>query len=161
MSHEEIYALPVEALAAKDCTLFLWVVQTQLQQAFAVVRRWGFDLKSIAFAWVKGDESDDLHVPMGCGYWTRAGFEQCWIATRGHPSRLHADVRQVIVEPRREHSRKPDVTCERIERLVAGPYLELFARRERPGWTTWGDEVVPPDGGDGLDIPPFLRRRAS
>jgi hypothetical protein len=57
---------------------------------------------------------------------------------------FYADVRQVIIEPRREHSRKPDCVHERIERLVAGPYLELFARRERNGWTTWGNEVAPP-----------------
>jgi N6-adenosine-specific RNA methylase IME4 len=142
MALEDIHALPVESLAAKDCVLFLWVVQTRLPEAFELVRRWGFDLKSVAFSWFKGEESnDDLHVPMGCGYWTRAGFEQCWIARRGNPRRLHADVRQVIVEKRREHSRKPDETHERIERLVAGPYLELFARQTRPGWTTWGNEV--------------------
>ena len=49
---------------------------------------------------------------------------------------------QVIIEPRREHSRKPDCTRERIERLKSpGPILELFARSERPGWTAWGDEL--------------------
>ena len=53
-----------------------------------------------------------------------------------------ADVRQVLVEKRRKHSRKPDGIHERIERLVAGPYLELFARQSRPGWTTWGDEAT-------------------
>ncbi len=147
MSHEDIYKLPIESLAAADCALFLCVVQTQLPQAFEALRHWGFDLKSVAFGWFKGepgDDPDDIHVPMGCGYWTRAGFEQVWLATRGKPRRLHADVRQVIVEPRREHSRKPDCIFERIERLAAGPYLELFARRERPGWTTWGDELAPP-----------------
>jgi N6-adenosine-specific RNA methylase IME4 len=53
--------------------------------------------------------------------------------TRGSPKRLNADVRQIVVEKRREHSRKPDGIHERIERLVAGPYLELFARQRRPG----------------------------
>jgi N6-adenosine-specific RNA methylase IME4 len=47
----------------------------------------------------------------------------------------------LIVAPRREHSRKPDEQYERIERLVAGPYLELFARQSRPGWDSWGNEV--------------------
>jgi len=61
---------------------------------------------------------------------------------RGKPKRLNADVRQGIIAPRREHSRKPDGIHERIERLVAGPYLELFARQSRPGWTTWGNEAT-------------------
>jgi N6-adenosine-specific RNA methylase IME4 len=141
MSHEEIYALPIEVLAAKDCALFLWLVQTQLPQAFELVRRWGFEFKSVAFAWVKGEDAEVIEVPMGTGFWTRAGFEQCWIATRGNPRRLYADVRQVIVEKRRDHSRKPDCTHDRIERLVAGPYMELFARRLHSGWTCWGNEI--------------------
>jgi N6-adenosine-specific RNA methylase IME4 len=65
----------------------------------------------------------------------------CLLATRGSPKRLNADVRQGIIEPRREHSRKPDCIHERIERLVAGPYVELFARQRRPGWDCWGNEV--------------------
>jgi N6-adenosine-specific RNA methylase IME4 len=63
------------------------------------------------------------------------------LATRGKPKRLNADVRQGIIAPRREHSRKPDGIHQRIERLVAGPYLELFARQSRPGWTVWGNET--------------------
>ena len=77
---------------------------------------------------------------MGLGYWTRANTEACLLATRGHPKRLRADIRQLIVAPRREHSRKPEAIYERIERLVAGPRLELFARQSRPGWTAWGNE---------------------
>src|SRR4029078_7630195 len=74
-------------------------------------------------------------------YWTPPNSEPCLLATRGKPKRLHADVHQVIIEPRREHSREPDCTRARIERLVAAHYLELFARSERPGWTAWGDEL--------------------
>jgi N6-adenosine-specific RNA methylase IME4 len=148
MPIEEICTLPVEALAAKDCVLFFWVVRTRLWDAMEVIRRWGFGKPtSVAFGWFKGEDEEnpeDIQVPMGTGYWTRAGFEQCWIATRGNPRRLYADVREVIIEPRREHSRKPDCVHDRIERLVAGPYLELFARRERPKWTTWGNEIPPP-----------------
>jgi N6-adenosine-specific RNA methylase IME4 len=144
---EEICALPVEALAAKDCALFFWVVRAHLSEALEVIRRWGFEFKTVAFGWFKGEEQEDIEaieIPIGQGHWTRTGFEQCWLATRGNPRRLHADVREVIIEPRREHSRKPDCVHERIERLVAGPYLELFARRKRAGWTVWGNEVAPP-----------------
>jgi N6-adenosine-specific RNA methylase IME4 len=78
---------------------------------------------------------------MGLGYWTRANTEPCLLATRGKPKRVNADVRQGIIDQPREHSRKPDCVHERIERLVAGPYLELFARQQRPGWTVWGNET--------------------
>lgn len=145
MSHADLYALPVSDLATDDAVLFLWIVQTQIPQASEVVRRWGFELKSIAFAWVKGCGlplfPDDVRTQMGMGKWTRAEFEQCWLATRGSPKRKNADVRQVILDKRREHSRKPDEIYSRIERLVDGPYLELFARNKRPGWTSWGNEV--------------------
>ena len=61
--------------------------------------------------------------------------------TRGKPKRLDMGVRELIMTPRREHSRKPDEQYERIQRLVAGPYLELFARQAWPGWDAWGNEV--------------------
>src|SRR6185436_14547041 len=132
-------------LAGNDCVLFLWIVQTQIPQASKLLTAWGFQFKSVAFIWNKGEGlplfPDDVVLQMGMGKWTRAEFEQCWLATRGSPKRLAADVRQVLTERRREHSRKPDGIHERIERLVAGPYLELFARQRRPGWDVWGNEV--------------------
>ena len=78
---------------------------------------------------------------MGTGDWTRANSEPCLLATRGKPKRINADVRQAIIEPRREHSRKPDCVRGRIERLVEGPYLELFARSRCRGWDAWGNEI--------------------
>lgn len=78
---------------------------------------------------------------MGMGYWTRANPEQCLLAKLGKPQRILRDVRQLTISPRRAHSRKPDATYDRIETLVPWPYLELFARTTRPGWTAWGHEV--------------------
>jgi MT-A70 protein len=72
---------------------------------------------------------------------SRANPEQCLFATRGKPRRKAKDVRRLVVERRREYSRKPDCVRERIERLVAGPYLELFARETKRGWDCWGDQV--------------------
>lgn len=144
MSHSDLNSIPVGDLASDNCVLFLWIVQTQIPQSLDLIRAWGFEQKSVAFIWTKGDGlplfPNDVTYQMGMGKWTRAEFEQCWLAVRGKPTRQHADVRQVINEKRREHSRKPDCVHERIERLVAGPYLELFARKSRPGWTTWGNE---------------------
>ena len=84
----------------------------------------------------------------GLGYWTRANPEQCLLATRGKPGRLAKDVRRLVVAPRREHSRKPDQIRELIERLVQGPYLELFARETKPGWDCWGNQVGIFDAGE-------------
>jgi N6-adenosine-specific RNA methylase IME4 len=138
LSHADLEAPPVGELAADDAVLFMWIVQTQIPQAVRLFEAWGFELKSVAFGWLKGDGQqlfpDDPPMQIGMGKWTRAEFEQCWLGTRGNPKRLNADVRQVLVEKRREHSRKPDGIHDRIERLVAGPYLELFARKSRPGW---------------------------
>jgi N6-adenosine-specific RNA methylase IME4 len=79
--------------------------------------------------------------PMGTGYWTRANPELCLLFTRGKPKRLSAAVRKLMIAPRREHSRKPDQQYQDIEQLVGGPYLELFARTEREGWTSWGNQT--------------------
>jgi N6-adenosine-specific RNA methylase IME4 len=145
----ELSALPVAGLAGADCALFLWVSWPQLPEALSLIETWGFRFKTCAFCWTKARNQLDLLGPddqMGMGYWTRANTEACLLATRGRPRRLHADVRQAIIEPRREHSRKPACVHERIERLVRGPYVELFGRRSRPGWTVWGDEVGKFDG---------------
>jgi len=129
----EIKALPVAEIAAPNCVLFLWATWPCLLYALEVIAAWGFVYKTDGFLFVKLTK-DGKRVRMGNGYWTRANTEPCLLATRGHPTRIHRDVYQVIAEPRRENSRKPDCTRQRIERLVAGPYLELFARSPRRGW---------------------------
>lgn len=138
MTLEDIKALSVADKAADDCALFLWAVMPQLPEAFGVIRAWGFEYKTCAFVWVKTTK-DGERFATGMGYWTRANAEICLLATKGFPKRLNADVHQII-SPRTEHSRKPDEVPERIERLVSGPYLELFARRPRDGWQSWGNE---------------------
>jgi N6-adenosine-specific RNA methylase IME4 len=147
---DEIKALPVARLAADDCALLLWAVSPELPGALEVIEAWGFDYKTVGFAWVKTTPSaecisldgDGLH--RGMGYHTRSNIEVCLLATRGSPTRLAADVPQVVVAPVGEHSAKPPEARRRIERLYPGPYLELFARRPADGWTVWGNEVSPP-----------------
>jgi N6-adenosine-specific RNA methylase IME4 len=140
-SLEAIKALPVEKLAAEDCVLFLWAVWPELPGALDVIKSWGFQFKTCGFNWVKQNKSGDgLH--WGMGYWTRANSEVCLFATRGSPKRLAEDVHQVIMAPLGDHSAKPEETRARIERLLAGPCLELFARQATPGWTSWGNELT-------------------
>ena len=147
MKESEISALAVGDLAAADCVLFLWTCWPVLQQALRILAAWGFTYKTCGFCWTKAHAgqlemfTDDIEAWMGLGYWTRSNSEVCLLATRGSPQRRNADVRQAIIEPAREHSRKPDCVHGRIERLVAGPYLELFARQRREGWDCWGDEI--------------------
>lgn len=147
MPTDDISTLPVADLAAEDCCLFLWISWPMLPDALRLIEAWGFEYKTCAFDWMKAHARqleffrDDTDALMGMGYWTRANTEPCLLATRGKPKRLNADVRQGIIEPRRQHSRKPDCVPSRIERLVDGPYLELFARTSRPGWTVWGNQT--------------------
>src|SRR5262245_54679158 len=143
----ELNALPVGKLGAEHCVLFLWTCWPVLPWAMRTIAAWGFNYKTCGFCWVKAHAQqlemfqDDIEPHMTLGYWTRSNSEICLLATRGTPKRIGTDVRQAIIAPRREHSRKPDGIHERIERLVAGPYLELFARQRRPGWDCWGNEV--------------------
>ena len=146
MDVKQMVRLPVIDLATKDCVLFCWATWPHLKSALWLISAWGFTYKTCAFSWMKADPyclfADDTTPDMGMGYWTRANTEPCLLATRGKPKRLDAGVRQGIISPRREHSRKPDDIHARIERLVAGPYLELFARSpRRPGWDVWGNET--------------------
>jgi N6-adenosine-specific RNA methylase IME4 len=144
---EKIKSIPVAALAAEHSAIGMWTVDWCLEAAFALMRHYGFEPVTKLYTWAKTNGAGELLAHsdstwhMGMGYWSRANPEDCWLGTRGNPKRLHADVRQLIVAPLMEHSRKPDEWLARSERLVAGPYLELNARRTRPGWISWGDEL--------------------
>lgn len=148
MTEAELAAMPVADLAAEDCVLFMWACWPMIEQAFRTIAAWDFKFKTCGFCWVKADATqiqmfdEEMTPDMLLGYWTRSNSEVCLLATRGKPKRRAADIRQAIIAPRREHSRKPDGIHERIERLVAGPYVELFARESsRPGWDFWGNQT--------------------
>ena len=140
MTVADIAALPVEDLAAPDCLLLLWAQWNDLQGALDVIDAWGFRPITGGFVWAKEGAP-------GLGYWTRQQTEPCLLASRGAPLRLDAGVGQLITAPRGRHSEKPAEQYARIERLVGGPYIELFARQARPGWAAWGDEACPRESG--------------
>lgn len=144
----DMKALPVGDVAAKDCALLMWVIGSHLDQALELGKAWGFTYKTDCFTWVKVGKHDPAVRPISMGKWSRKQTEQALLFTRGSPKRLDAGVRQlfetdehVIFAPKREHSRKPEEQYERIERLVDGPYLEMFARAPRENWATWGNQV--------------------
>jgi len=140
MMFEEIATLPVRDVAAPDAWLFLWVPGPHLPFGLQLIERWGFRYSGKAFAWAKQNPSG-VGWHMGTGFTTRKNTEDCLLGRRGRPPIKAHDVRELIVSPRRKHSQKPDEQYGRIERLVDGPYLELFARQPRPNWVAWGDEV--------------------
>lgn len=146
MDFAEIKRIPVADWAAEDCILLLWVTDPLLPRGLELLDAWGFTYKTVGFYWAKlnrrADRSaiDERSFFTGLGFWTRANVEQCLLATRGKPKRLAKDVRRLVVSPRREHSRKPDEIRSMIERLAAGPYLEMFARSRCLGWDVWGGE---------------------
>jgi len=142
----ELAGLPVPDLAATRCALFMWAVDSHLYEAIDLMRWWGFKHNTIAFLLKK--ETVNGKNMIGMGYWTRKQGEICLLGTRGTPARRDKGVCQLIEAPRREHSRKPDEQYERIERLVDGPYLEMFARQQWVGWDVWGDQTDKFDASD-------------
>ncbi len=141
MSIEEICALPVADLAAKDSALFLWATFPQLKEAFRVIDAWGFKYKTLAFLWLKQNRKADSWF-YGMGFWTRSNAEVCLLATKGHPHRQCAGIHQFVISHIEQHSKKPDEVRDKIVRLMGDlPRVELFARQKVPGWDAWGNEV--------------------
>lgn len=156
----------INAVASEDACLFLWLCQPLLIETIHMVNSWGgWSYRTKAFSWCKLTPQNGASFHVGMGYWTRANTEDVLLFTRGNPSRVRKDVYQLlatlemspyevpaVLAPVSRHSQKPEEVQARVERLVSGPYLELFARRQRPGWTCLGNEI------DGLDICDALQR---
>ena len=140
MSFKDICNMPVGNIARDNSVLLMWAIDPLLDKAFEVIKAWGFTYKTVAFTWAKLNKTKPGFFT-GLGYWTRGNPEMCLLATKGKPKRLSKSVPQLVVDKRREHSRKPDIMYQHIENLLEGPYIELFARQKRKGWDSWGNEV--------------------
>ena len=147
MSLDEIKALPVASLAADIAVLLLWTTWPFLESAYAVARAWGFDDYVTGFPWIKIDCEPTadlfgetyLRPQWGTGWWVRGCSEPVLIFRRGGASPPRLNVVGLLSE-NFGHSRKPE-NLHAYAELLPGPYLELFARRLRPGWDVWGNEV--------------------
>ena len=148
MSLDDICALPVADIAAKNAHLFFWTTQPHLEQAFVVLRAWGFKYSSCFRFWVKlnpraADQmflrEADFH--RGMGFTTRKNVEPCLLGRRGSPKRLRKDLGDILIAARRQHSRKPDQFYADVESYCAGPRIDLFSRQERDGWDCFGNEA--------------------
>ena len=141
MSIDEICALDINQLTSKNCALFLWCVWPSIFDVKQVIKAWGFEYKTIAWVWVKAKRRG-LGFHFGMGYYTRANTEPCLLAVKGTMPVMTHDIQALIYHPVMEHSRKPDDQYRKIEALYPDMnYLELFARRKRKNWSTWGNEV--------------------
>lgn len=144
MTIDQIMAMGafIRALSDRDSALFLWAPAFVLLEGSArdVCRAWGFEPKQI-IPWEK-TTADGERPAIGMGNWTRVCVEYLVLAIRGRgPAVLDRGVPGRIRAPRRAHSEKPPEGYHLMERLFAGPYLELFARRRfSPAWDTWGDQ---------------------
>lgn len=130
-----ICAMPVEQLAAEDCVLFLWTTSPKLEESFQVIKAWGFEYRTCA-VWVKDK--------IGMGYYFRQRHEMLLVAKRGNlPVPEPKDRFDSVIEaPRTQHSAKPDVVYDMIERMYpAAERCELFARGLRDGWASWGNQA--------------------
>jgi len=143
MTAEEICNLSVKNIAATNCALFLWCVfpLPHLQEALDVFPAWGFEYKTLGFAWFKINKHNGKPF-FGVGYYTKSNVEVCLLGIKGKMKSISDAVSSVVIAPRREHSRKPDEVRERIVQLFGDlPRIELFAREKTPGWDVWGNEV--------------------
>jgi N6-adenosine-specific RNA methylase IME4 len=136
MTLDRIKNMPVAELADDNATLLLWVTNGALPDGLEVMRAWGFEYKTNA-AWDK--------YYMGLGQFFRGSHELLLHGTRGKPTPWKfRGQRSTLQFPRQEHSRKPEEMIPLIERVLDGPYLELFAR-QRPNshrdWSVWGNEI--------------------
>lgn len=147
LTMDQIFKFPLPPLAP-DCTLFLWRVASMQQEALNTLFHWGFELKS-EIVWVKKTKTGKRWF--GMGRTVRGEHEVCLIAHRGNPQTLNRSVRSIIETdfdvdgfeaPYTGHSAKPELFFDIVELFREGPYCELFARRERHGWTCIGDEIT-------------------
>lgn len=139
-SLEDIQRFPVADLTpAGDAVLIMWATAPMLPQAIDTMKAWGFRHIS-AGAWAK--QTARGKWAFGTGYFFRSAAEFYLLGHRGKPKIRARNIRNLITAKTAGHSVKPDDLHGVVERMIDGPYIELFARRTRPGWTTWGNEVA-------------------
>ena len=132
MTFEEIAAYPVEPIAADNAHLYLWVTNPHLPFVWDIVTAWGFEYKTM-LTWVK--------TWIGLGHYFRSKTEHVLFCTRGSLPLKDKGIANTFEAPRTEHSTKPEEFYKIVGRASYGPYCELFARREREGWQSFGDEL--------------------
>lgn len=138
MSMQELYNLPIQEICEKDCLLFIWITNPHVDVGMELIKKWGFEFKTVAFVWHKQATNP--------GFYTMSQCELCFVAKKKggnipKPRGLR-NVRQFYSEKRTKHSKKPDEIRYRIEKMFPEQTkIELFAREKITGWDAWGNEV--------------------
>ena len=148
MSDESLLSLPVRPLLRKSSVVFCWATCPRLNFAIHLLENWGLTYRGVAFVWVKTAKSTGL--PIGARG-VRPSIVKpttelviaASLTSKGRPMPLASEaVAQVVLAPTGAHSEKPDAVMDRIEMLYPdATRLEMFARRSRAGWNSWGNEV--------------------
>lgn len=131
MPVEQIEALPVGKIADENCHLYLWVTNRSLPKAFHLMEAWGFRYVT-CLTWVKSS--------IGMGNYFRGSTEQVLFGVKGSQPIKRHDVGTHFTAPRgQRHSAKPDEFYQLVESCSYGPYIDIFGRDERDGWSVWGE----------------------
>ncbi len=141
MSMEELAAMPVADIALPKSHLYLWCPNALLFEGLSIMKAWGFTYKTnLVWFKVRKDGGPDGR---GVGFYFRNVTELVLFGVRGRHRTLAPGRRQVnlLATRKEEHSRKPDELYSIIEECSPGPFVELFARQQRPCWTAWGNQV--------------------
>ena len=130
MNIEEIRNIKLPT--SNNCVLWLWTTQKFIWDAKQILEEWGFEYKAI-MVWDK--------EKMGIGSWLRMQCEFCLLATKGKPIWKGTDIRDIIRESKTNHSTKPKILYELIEKNCVGRKLDYFARNKREGWDSYGNDI--------------------
>lgn len=139
MSIEEICSMPIIQFAQSNSHLYLWTTNSFMVEAHSVARAWGFQPKTI-ITWVK--KKPDGTASMKAGFYYRGATEHCLFCVRGKLRLIGPPHATIFETPRLAHSVKPEYFYKLVEIQSPKPYLELFARNMRTGWSVWGNQVV-------------------
>lgn len=145
MKLEEIKKINVPSLADENCALFMWATtstgDSNLAEKLQLFKHWGFRLVNIGFTWVKVNPNK-MTPFFGTGYYTKSNAEHCFLGIKGKMKPISNNVSSLIISPREEHSKKPDIVRDKIVELFGDlPRCELFARQEVQGWDCFGNEI--------------------
>lgn len=132
LSLKDICELPVARFALPNSVLLLWCPSAMVRDGLRVMAAWGFDYETMA-VWVK--------PRIGMGHYFRSAHELVLLGTRGRPEVKFYLQPSWFFASVQDDSHKPEELYDIVERMFNGPYLEMFARRRRPGWGVWGDQV--------------------
>jgi N6-adenosine-specific RNA methylase IME4 len=147
MTPQEMANLPIGMWAEERAHLYLWTTNSFLVEAHRVMDSWGFEYKTL-ITWVKRRPVNDNWI--GLGFYYRGVTEHVLFGVRNGLGVLRKNQPNLFYAPHRDHSEKPDTFYDIVESMSLGPYLDVFARKQRMGWDTFGDEAF----NFGTDLPP-------